>query len=189
MTNRSTTEVADCYLGNLREDDALAARIVQSRKCQQCLEVTIERKDCRKGRIFTQSASGQSVGIIKGRDWQLRDGDVLRTQRDQIVLINLKQQQVLALRFDRNSENSPVQLVNLGHIIGNHHWPITLRSETLYISISDNTEEIESTVYEIIETLEIKGLHITRELKSADHTLDFSTAAASTHTHRHIHDH
>jgi len=193
MTNRSTTEVADRYLGNLREDDALAVQVTQSRQHQQCLEVTIETKDCLKGRIFTQSASGQAVGIIKGRDWQLRDGDVLRTQCDQLVVISLKKQQVLALRFDQKSENPPAQLVNLGHVIGNHHWPIMLHAKTLYIALSDiaeaNAEEIEATVHEIVEALEIKGLQIMCELRSADHTLDFSSADLSTHTHGHAHDH
>jgi urease accessory protein len=189
MTNRSTTEVADCYLGNSREDDALAAQVAQSRQRQRCLEVTIEQKDCLKGRIFTQSASGQAVGIIKGRDWQLRDGDVLRTQRDRLVLISLKKQQVLALRFDRESANSPAQLVNLGHIIGNHHWPMTLHAETLYIALSDNADTIEATIYEIVETLKIKGLRITREFMAADHTLDFSSAHSLAHPLPHTHDH
>ncbi len=189
MTNIPTTEVADRYLGNIQADKDLSTQIAEARKANQCLEVTIERKDCRKGRIFTQSASGQSVGIVKGRDWQLRDGDVLKTRRDRTVLVSLQKQQVIALQFEQKAYNSPVQLVNLGHTMGNHHWPIMLQGETLYVEVSGNAEPIEATIREIVQTLGIEGLHIVRELKSANYTLDFSSdfpsATASTHTHSH----
>ncbi len=185
MTNTPTTEVADRYLGNIQADRDLSVQIAEALEANQCLEVTIERKDCGKGRILTQAVSGQSVGIVKGRDWQLRNGDVLKTQRDRPVLVSLQKQQVIALRFEQKAYSSPAQLVNLGHTMGNHHWPIKLQGETLYVEILGNAEQIEATIREIVQTLGIDGLRIVRELKSANHTLDFSSATASTHTHAH----
>ncbi|MGB3789368.1 MAG: hypothetical protein WA949_15260, partial [Phormidesmis sp.] len=146
MTNTPTTEVADSYLGNIKEDEKLSSQIARALEANQCLEVTIERKDCRKGRIFVQATSGQSVGIVKGRDWQLRDGDVLKTQRDRTVLVSLQKQQVIALQFEQKAHNSPAQLVNLGHTMGNHHWPIKRQGETLYVEVSGNAEQIEATI-------------------------------------------
>ena len=190
MTNTPTTEVADRYLGNIKEDQELATQVTQARdthvgKGHQLLTVTIERKDCRKGRIFTQAASGQAVGIVKGRDWQLRDGDVLSTHSNHLVLVSLQKQQVIALQFDPTASNSSVQLVNLGHTIGNHHWPITLRKDVLYIEAAGNAEEIEATIHEIVQTLGIQGLCIARESMVGDRTLDFSSTHTSAHTHAH----
>lgn len=200
MKNTSTTEVADCYLGNIKEDKALATRVAHSceahsceahsHEAQHCLKVSIERKDCRKGRIFTQAASGQAVGIVKGRDWQLKDGDVLRTQGNQLVLVSLQKQQVIALQFEQSAGNSSIQLVNLGHVIGNHHWPIALSGETLYIELSggdDMGDMVESTIKEMIKNLGIEGIHITREYKSVDHILDFSSVDSLSHSHSHEH--
>ncbi|MEM8504460.1 MAG: urease accessory protein UreE [Cyanobacteria bacterium P01_D01_bin.1] len=189
MKNISPIEIADCYLGNIKEDETLTAELVQSRQAQQYLEVMIERKDRRKGRIFTQAASGQPIGIVKSRDWQLRDGDMLRTQSDWLVLVRLKKQQLIALQFDKDARNSPVQLVKLGHAIGNHHWPVTLRGEILYVELSDDSDAVESTINKIIESLEIEGLQVACELASADNTLDFSSAAALPHFHSHSHEH
>ncbi|EDX86290.1 hypothetical protein S7335_3993 [Synechococcus sp. PCC 7335] len=185
MTNTPATEVADRYLGNVKEDNELAAQVAQSRDGHRCLEVTIERKDCRKGRIFTKAVSGQAVGIVKGRDWQLRDGDVLRTQGNYLVSVRLQAQEVIALQFDSAANNASVQLVNLGHTIGNHHWPIALHKETLYVEAAANAKEIEATIREIALTLGIKGLHIACESREGDRTLDFSTNHSSVHTHAH----
>ena len=185
MTNTPTTEVADRYLGNIKEDKELAMQVDQSRDQQRCLEVTIERKDCPKGRIFTKAASGQAVGIVKGRDWQLKAGDVLKTHRDYLVLVDLQAQQVIALQFDPKTNNSSVQLVNLGHTIGNHHWPIALHRETLYVEAANNAAEIEATLQEIVQALGIEGLQIAREFRKGDRTLDFSANHTSVHPHAH----
>ncbi|MEO1389349.1 MAG: hypothetical protein AAFV85_18590 [Cyanobacteria bacterium J06634_6] len=184
-------EIADQYLGNINEDRDLVSQIALDRKQQNCLDISIERKDCCKGRIFatadlTASDSEapdleQPVGIIKGRDWTLRDGDVLLTQSQKRVLIHIKQQQVIALQFDRKAYNSPVKLMHLGHVMGNQHWPISLQGETLYVEVAADVERIESAIQEIAESLDIKGLHVVRELKDAHEAVAFS------HSHVHVH--
>ena len=175
--------IADRYLGNINEDRDLASQVALDHKQNSCLDVSIERQDCCKGRIFAQvdSNSEQSVGIIKGRDWTLRDGDVLMTQNQQRVLVHIKRQQVIALQFDRKAYNSPVKLLSLGHTLGNQHWPITLQGETLYIELATDAQRIEATIQEIIESLEIQGLHVVREFKEAGAAIAFS------HSHTHAH--
>ena len=108
----AATEVAEQYLGNVNEDRTLQSQIALDRKQACCLEVFIDRSDARKGRIFAQTQSGQSVGIVKSRDWILRDGDVMMSANQRRVLIRLKQQQVIAIQFDRKAYNSPVRLMS-----------------------------------------------------------------------------
>lgn len=188
----NTTEIADRYLGNVNEDRVLQSEIALDRKCDRYLEVFIDRQDARKGRILVTSGpasqpSGVSIGIVKGRNWVLREGDVMLTQRQQRVLIHLKKQQVIALQFDRKAYNSPTKLMQLGHAIGNAHWSVVAAGETLYIEVTSNAERLESTLQSVVERLEIKGLHIVRESKTADQFIDFSTAASTTAAHTHAH--
>ncbi len=187
MTDSSadTAIVADQYLGNVAENKELAIRISQARAEKTCLEVSIARQDCGKGRVFTQTEAGQAVGIVKNRSWRLRDGDALKSQSGQIVLVSLQSQPVIALQFERKAINTPTNLLRLGHIIGNRHWPMIVKGETLYVEVADNAEVIESTLYEAVKTMNIQGLHIVREYKSAEQSLDFLTESAEDHPHIH----
>lgn len=193
-----TTEVADRYLGNISEDRALESEVALDQKHERCLEVFIDRQDARKGRIFAKAqvssqassnSSSISVGIVKGRDWVLREGDVMMTQRQQRVLIRLKQQQVIALQFDRKVYNSAVKLLRLGHAMGNAHWSVVMVGETLYVEVTADVSRMEATIREMVESLDIRGLHIVCEFKDPHQFIDFSTAtlAGTAHAHSHTH--
>lgn len=174
------TVLAETYLGNVNEKDELSERVLQARENGLCFEVTIEQSDRTKGRILAQTKSGQSVGIVKGRDWLLKDGDVLAVDSDCLVLVGIELQGAIALKFDRDSNNS-VALVQLGHVLGNSHWPITVQEQTIYIELAADASLIESTILETVQRLGIEGLKITRETRTAKNALDFHTD--STHHH------
>ena len=185
-THQSTT-IADTYLGNVNDQAALAEKIEVEKA--SVLQVRIDRCDRIKGRIFTTALSGRSIGIIKGRNWLLRDGDVLATQSAEVtteyVLVSLKEQQLIAIRFDPNAHNHAVKLMQLGHVLGNHHWPITLCGDVLYVELLADASLVESTVQEVVETLGIRGLRITKESKSAQQAIDFASQVSSSHHHAH----
>ena len=170
--------VADTYLGNLHEKPALA------KDSSQIITVEISRQDCQKGRIFVQTKTGQSIGIVKGRDWLLKDGDVLSTQSQQLVVVRLQQQKVIALRFDSSAHNHAVHLVHLGHVLGNHHWPIVIKGDVLYVELVADAELVESTITELASTLGIQGLSISTDVRSAEQFVDFGR---SKHVHQHAH--
>lgn len=181
--------VASHYLGNISENQDIAIQVSQAQQQRQCLTVSIGRNDCGKGRVFAQTDTGQSVGIVKGRDWRLRDGDVLRAQDGQLIVITLQKQLVIALQFERKAHNTPVNLMRLGHIIGNRHWPVTLRGETLYVEVAANADVVEATIREAMQTINIQGLHIVREFKMAAQALDFAADASANTSEAHSHHH
>jgi len=187
MTNPDTSGaiVADRYLGNVNEDKEIAIDVAQAERQNTCLTVAISRNDCGKGRIFTSTEAGRSVGIIKSRDWRLRDGDVMSTSTQQLVLVRLQKQPVIALQFERKANNTPVNLLRLGHIIGNRHWPVTIKGETLYVEVAADADVIEATIREAVEMMGIQGLHIVREYKAADQALDFVADVVRSHPHIH----
>ena len=164
------TILAETYLGNVSEHDELARRVSKAQADELCLTVVIKRSDRAKGRILTTTPSGQKIGIIKGRDWLLRDRDVLAA-KNYLVLVSIQTQTVIALKF--SGRNDSAALVQLGHVLGNRHWPVTLKEQTLYIELAAEAALIESTLKETAARLNIQGLQIERVNKSVQDALDF----------------
>ncbi|QSJ19851.1 urease accessory protein UreE [Nostoc sp. UHCC 0702] len=164
------TELAQTYLGNSLENVSLSERIAKARSSELCLEVHISQTDSRKGRIHTHSTTGVAVGIVKNRDWSLREGDVLETEQGKLLLIHLQDEKVMVLSFTEPVTQHPIELIHLGHVLGNHHWPIIVQNNKLYVQLVADIELIEST----IRNFQITGLQIDYELHSAARHLDFS---------------
>ena len=175
MTNK-TIEVAQTYLGNLTEDSNLAQRVKSARAQDHCLEVYLSQTDSGKGRIQAQSTSGITIGIIKSRDWSLRQEDVFVTESGNLLLIHLQEQRLMVLSFTEPVEDRAIELVHLGHVLGNHHWPIIIRKNKIYLQLIVDAVIVEKTIGEF----HIPGLRIDYELRSPEAQLHFSY-----HSHRH----
>lgn len=173
--------LAKTYLGNISDCDELARRVAQAEADGSCLKVTVEQGDRAKGRILTQTDAGQKVGITKGRDWLLRDGDVLVGEGDRMVLVSVEPQALIALTFSPGANNNPAALVQLGHILGNRHWPVAIKNETLYIELTANAALVKSTIQEAAARLNVQGLQIESVSRTAQNALDFQ----SEKTHHH----
>ena len=156
-------EIAQTYIGNLTEDTSLAQRIKTARNHKQGLEVSLTQSDRGKGRIQAQSSSGVSVGIIKNRDWSLRQGDVFVTESGKLLLIHLQQQRLMVLSFTEPVTDRAIELVHLGHALGNQHCRITIRDCKIYLQPTVDTDIIEKT----ISDFQIPGLKIDYESRSA----------------------
>ncbi|WP_319419565.1 urease accessory protein UreE [Pleurocapsa sp. FMAR1] len=175
MINK-TTEIAQTYLGNLTEDTNLAQRVKSVRDLNQCLEVYLSQTDSPKGRIQAQSTSGITVGIIKSRDWSLRQEDVFVTESGNLLVIHLQEQRLMVLSFTEPVADRAIKLVHLGHVLGNHHWPIIIGKNKIYLQPVVDPAVIEAT----IKDFQIPGLRINYESRSPQQHLHFSH-----HTHRH----
>lgn len=171
------TELAQTYLGNSIEDASLAEQIDKARNSGRFLQVCISQTDSCKGRIYAHTTSGVTVGIVKSRNWSLRDGDVLETEQGQLLLVNLQQQKVIVLYFTEPVADYAIKLVHLGHVLGNHHWPIIVQDHKLYVELAIDAQVIESTIREF----KIPGLQIDYELRSPHDHLDFSPHAHHRH--------
>lgn len=164
------TELAQTYLGNSLADVSLSERIAKARSSELCLEVHISQTDNRKGRIHTHSSNGVAVGIVKNRDWSLQEGDVLETEQGKLLIVHLQDEKVMVLSFSQPVTQHPIELIHLGHVLGNHHWPIIVQNNKLYVQLVADIEVMETT----IRNFQIPGLQITYELQSAETYLDFS---------------
>jgi urease accessory protein len=164
------TVFASQYLGNVQSSAELAKRVAQA--ASRCWQVEIGRGDRTKARILTQTVEGQSVGIVKGRDWQLREGDVLAAEDGQLVMVRLRPQPVMVLRFDL--EQDSLALLQLGHALGNQHWPLTVHSGAIYVALVGDAKRMEATVRSFAKTFAIEGLQISFEESVNDEAIDFA---------------
>ena len=165
-----TIEIAQTYLGNLTENSSLSERVTLARQKKACLETYLGQDDRAKGRIQAQSTSGISLGIIKSRDWSLRSQDVFQTDSGKLLLIHLQQQKLMVLSFAQPATASAAELVKLGHVLGNQHYPIEIVQEKIYLQAT-NFALAEKTIQE----LQIPGLAIDYEWRSPERTLSFSS--------------
>jgi urease accessory protein len=172
---QAPTELAETYLGNVNERPDLAQQVAEAKAQDNCWEVMIEPSDRPKGRILAHTVTGVAVGIVKGRDWLLQAGDVFATESGQLVLVSLSQQQVIALRFEKAVENRAIALIHLGHVLGNHHWPISIQDDVLYVEPVIEAAQMAEMIREAAQTLGIEGLQISFEDR-ADNSLEFSQA-------------
>ncbi|MBD6619534.1 urease accessory protein UreE [Komarekiella sp. 'clone 1'] len=173
-------ELAESYLGNITENASLSERLEKAGFKEHCLEVYLSQADSRKGRIHSRATSGVDVGIVKNRDWLLREGDIFETQNGKLLLIHLQEQKVMVLSFTELINDSSlkrlrdrdINLVHLGHVLGNHHWPIIIEDGKIYVELVIDTEVIEAT----IRNFSIPGLEI-----------DYEWRSLKEHTHHHHH--
>lgn len=147
------TEVAQTYLGNIHQQPDLADLVDRS----NYLEVSLQPSDRTKGRIHAYTAKGVSIGIIKSRDRLIESGDVFQTQSQQLVVVLLPEEELLVLDFSQVAKNvAPVQLVYLGHLLGNHHYPIAIKENRIYVKVVTSSQVLERLLQEIA----IPGLKI-----------------------------
>lgn len=166
-------ELAPTYCGNWLADDSLAAAVATARQAGTCLEVDLDQADSAKGRIHAHPRSGGTVGIVKGRDRPLQDGDVFETESGRLLVVHLTTQKVMVLRFTGSAEGYGLQLIHLGHVLGNHHWPIVIQSDQIYVQLVAAPDLMEA----IVAGFKIPGLAVSYELRSPEQYLTFSAHA------------
>lgn len=76
----------------------------------------------------------------------------------------------MVLSFTGEAKGHEIELVHLGHAIGNHHWPLIVRGDKIYIDLVAGIEVMES----VVRSFNIPGLYMTYESRSFDNQLTFS---------------
>ena len=162
------TEIARTYLGNIDRDDQLVKLISQ----ESYLEVILTQSDRAKGRIHATTNCDLTVGIIKSRDRLLESGDLFKTDSQKLLLVRLQEPRFLVLDFSTLQKDLiPARLVYLGHVLGNHHYPIAVRDNKIYIELTTEAQVIEKN----IKDLQIPGLELRYETRQSDQEITFSS--------------
>ena len=161
------TEITQKYLGNIRNNSELAQLVTSD-----CLEINLQFGDRYKGRIHARTNTNITVGIIKSRDRALKSGDLFRTKSGKFLLIHLQEPELLVIDLSTLDPNvTHAKLIHLGHVLGNHHYPIAIQDNRIYVqSITSK-----ATLEKLLRDLRISGLQISYQLQKSDRQIDFSS--------------
>lgn len=185
----------ESILGNLRD-----ARWQHEGNTARIDELRLDQWAAQKNRLRTTTAGGIEVAISLDRGSHLHDGDILHwdaTERRAIV-VRIQLQDVLVIHLGELLRESPETLartcVELGHALGNQHWPAVVKGTQVYAPLTVDRNVMASVMkthafagisYEFIpgaEVIPYLGPHEARRL--------FGGADATPHSHHgHSHSH
>jgi len=150
--------LVEAILGNVSEDARLCdlQRQWQARGRTETVDLT--PAEAQKGRLRTVTDRDTPIGISLGRGSIVRDGDVLYLNEPEgrMIVARLKPEEVL--RITVKPAGSPADLlrvaVQLGHMLGNQHWPVKIEGMTVYVPVSVDTKVMDT----VLRTYNLDGI-------------------------------
>lgn len=102
----------------------------------------LDQWQAQKNRFRLKTAAGVEVAVALERNTRLRDGDVLAWDEPNLTAIvaRVSLKEVMVLRFDALLDRAPAELaracVELGHALGNQHWPAVVKGGAVYVPLT-----------------------------------------------------
>lgn len=104
--------------------------------------LVLEQWEAPKSRLRKASEGGVELAISLPRDQHLHDGDVLYYDEaaKHIVVARIALKEVLVIEMEGLEKLSPTEILRtcfeLGHGLGNQHWPAVIKGNTVYVPLS-----------------------------------------------------
>jgi len=189
--------LVESILGNLSDP------IWQERAKHTAVDLLVlEQWEAPKSRLRKASPGGLELAISLPRTEQLHDGDVLHYDkaRDVIVAAKISLKDVLVIELEGLETLSPTEILRisfeLGHGLGNQHWPAVIKGSTVYVPLSVDQKVMASVMrthaFERVTTRFAPGAEVAAVLDAREVRLLFAGADATPHHHHHgaaEHDH
>ena len=190
--------LVETTLGNLRDT------VWQERSRNAKVDhLTLEQWEAPKNRLRKESEGGVELAISLPRSQHLHDGDVLHFDEAAgiIVVARVALKDVLVIELEGIEKLSPAEIVRtcfeLGHGLGNQHWPAVIKGSTVYVPLSVDQKVMASVMrthaFEHVKTRFAPGEEIAAKLDAREVRLLFAGADATPHHHHgngsHGHDH
>lgn len=124
-------------IGNLHETpwaERLADAEIES--------VYLDQWTAQKSRFLTRSDQGNEVAVALRRHTEIKDGDIIEWDADKnhALVLRLALNDVLVIDLSAwaklPAEDLLRRSVELGHAIGNQHWPAVVKGEKVYVPLT-----------------------------------------------------
>jgi urease accessory protein len=95
----------------------------------------LDQWDAQKSRLRARTDAGVELAIALDRGAHLSDGDVLvwQSAAPQLIATRVTLNDVLVIRLDNLSAQTCVEL---GHALGNQHWPAIVKDRRVYVPLA-----------------------------------------------------
>jgi len=125
--------------GNIYKDLQLKEKIEHAEKQGELMQLFLSRTEMEKSHQRKNTEDGMEIGLSLEAGTTLHTGDVLSNGTG-LILVNQLPEKVLHVKAKGNNESSSVY-VQLGHIIGNRHRPISISNDgSVIFPIQDDSE-------------------------------------------------
>jgi len=103
--------------------------------------LVLDQWEAQKSRLRRTTRGGLEIALSLERGVQLRDGDVLARDGDgTVVVARIDLKNVMAIELSGLRDTAPEVLMQtcleLGHAIGNQHWPAVVKGTTVYVPLT-----------------------------------------------------
>ena len=150
--------IVERILGNVGEDARLRDLHRRWQAEGRAETVALTPLEAQKGRLRTATDKGTPLGLSLGRGAALRDGDVLYLDEAEarIIVARLTPEEVLVITVQPAA--SPADLVRvavqLGHVLGNQHWPVKIEGTSVYVPVAVDKKVMET----VLRTYDLQGI-------------------------------
>lgn len=166
--------------------------------------IYLDQWTAQKSRFLAKGDKGNEYAIALKRHSQVVDGDIIfySPEEKKAVVLRIELSPVLVIEMGALAEKDPQTIirisVELGHAIGNQHWPAVVKDTRVYVPLTVDkkvmlsvmeTHHIEGITYEFQKGLEIIPYLAPHEIRRL-----FGGAGQESHSHEdimhnHVHPH
>lgn len=161
--------------------------------------IFLDQWTAQKSRFLGKGVSGTEYPIALARHSQIVDGDIIdfdpETNKAAVLKIELSPVLVIDMGglADKDPENIIRVSVELGHAVGNQHWPAVVKGTKVYVPLTVDkkvmmsvmeTHHIEGITYDFQKGMEIIPYLAPHEIRRL-----FGGAGHESHSHVHAHGH
>ncbi|MBO5903392.1 MAG: urease accessory protein UreE [Tidjanibacter sp.] len=114
--------------------------------------IDLDHWSAQKSRLVATGSLGNTYAISLDRGRRLNDGDIIyySAQEGRAVVIRIALDEVMIVTLDPERMGSVERLltsaVELGHALGNQHWPAVVRGAQVYVPLSIDRKVMESVM-------------------------------------------
>ena len=156
-------------------------------------QLVLEQWEAPKNRLRKASDGGLELAISLDRSFHLHDGDVLYCNEADNVLVvaRVALKDVLVIELEGLEKLPPLEILRacfeLGHGLGNQHWPTVIKGSTVYVPLSVDQKVMASVMrthaFKHVTTRFAPGEEIAPLLDAKEVRILFAGADATPHHH------
>lgn len=122
--------------------------------------IPLDQWTAQKSRFLVKGISGKEYPIALTRHTQVADGDIIEynPKEGKAAVLRIELKPVMVVELDGMVSHSPEELIRvaleLGHAIGNQHWPAVVKGTKVYVPLTVDKKVMMS----VMETHHIEGI-------------------------------